>query len=97
MFESVGDLNAQHTVWSCSSDNTRGRDILNLIDDKGLLLLNNGTLTHSSFSYNTRETFDVSFVSPDSFPSSNWTVLDNMGSDDLPVLIEFNETIYKLQ
>ncbi|GIY89670.1 hypothetical protein CEXT_137291 [Caerostris extrusa] len=49
----IGDLNAKHTVWG-SSDNTRGCDLLNLIDDNGFLFLNDGTPTHSSFSYNTR-------------------------------------------
>ncbi|GIY48681.1 RNA-directed DNA polymerase from mobile element jockey [Caerostris darwini] len=87
----VGDLNAKHTVWSCSNDNTRGCDLLNLIDDKGFLFLNDGTPTHSSFSYDTRETLDVSFVSPDIYPSCNWPVLDHIGSDHLPVLIEINK------
>ncbi|GIY22810.1 RNA-directed DNA polymerase from mobile element jockey [Caerostris darwini] len=87
----IGDLNAKHTVWGCSSDNKRGCDLLNLIDDKGFLFLNDVTPTHSSFSYNTREALDVSFVSPDNSPSCNWSVLDNIGSDHLPVLIEFNK------
>ncbi|GIY25835.1 probable ATP-dependent RNA helicase DHX37 [Caerostris darwini] len=89
----IGDLNAKHTVWGCSSDNTRGCDLFNLIDDKGFLFLNDGTPT-PSFSYNAREALDVSFVSPDIHPSYNWSVLDNIESDHLTALIEFNKRQY---
>ncbi|GFW27703.1 hypothetical protein TNCV_765851 [Trichonephila clavipes] len=50
----LGDLNAKHTLWGCSEINKRGEDLLDFFDDWALLVLNDGTPTHSSFSYNTK-------------------------------------------
>ncbi|GIY99611.1 hypothetical protein CEXT_805241 [Caerostris extrusa] len=36
----IGDLNAKHTIWGCSSDNTKGCDLLNLPYLSKLILSN---------------------------------------------------------
>lgn len=84
----LGDLNAKHHSWGCSSCNDRGRDLLKVVDDESLMFINDGSPTHFSFSYNTAEALDISIVSADLYPKSRWTVLNNIGSDHLPVLIE---------
>ncbi|XP_054706435.1 uncharacterized protein LOC129216258 [Uloborus diversus] len=86
----LGDLNAKHPNWGCSNSNARGNALLNLADDKSFLFLNDGSPTHSSHSYNTKEALDISIVSPDIYPQCNWTVLSNIGSDHYPILIELD-------
>ncbi|XP_071044154.1 uncharacterized protein [Parasteatoda tepidariorum] len=65
-------------------------DLLDLTDSKSFLFLNDGTATHSSFSYSSTEELDVTFASSDIFPSCSWKVLDSVGSDHLPILVEIN-------
>ncbi|GFY35459.1 hypothetical protein TNCV_195521 [Trichonephila clavipes] len=43
-----------------------------MIDDSGFCFLNDGTPTHSSYSYATVEALDVAVVSPNVFPGCNW-------------------------
>ncbi|GBO03213.1 hypothetical protein AVEN_215432-1 [Araneus ventricosus] len=62
-----------------------------MIDDKGFITLNDGTHTHYSYSYNSKEALDISFVSPDLDPSCTWKVQENIGSDLLPILIELKK------
>lgn len=87
----LGDLNAKHPIWGCSSANPRGNDLLDMIDDKSFIILNDGTPTHFSYSYTTKEALDITFASPEMRPGCSWKVLENLGSDHLPVLIEFKK------
>ncbi|GFR19186.1 hypothetical protein TNCT_665951, partial [Trichonephila clavata] len=56
----VGDLNAKHTIWGSSCNNDRGEDILQMMGHTEFMILNDGTPTHSCFSYNTPEALDIS-------------------------------------
>ncbi|GFU71261.1 probable RNA-directed DNA polymerase from transposon BS [Trichonephila clavipes] len=58
------------------------------MDDSAHLALNDGSPTYSSHSYHTEEALDVSIVSSDIFPFCKWTVLQDIGSDHLPILVE---------
>ncbi|KAF8766539.1 putative RNA-directed DNA polymerase like protein [Argiope bruennichi] len=87
----IGDLNAKHSAWGCSGDNDRGIDVLQMMDDNEFIILNVGSHTHSSFSYNTSEALDISMTSAELVPQCSWSVLDNIGSDHLPILIELNK------
>ncbi|GFW41877.1 RNA-directed DNA polymerase from mobile element jockey [Trichonephila clavipes] len=58
------------------------------MDDCAHLALNDGSPTYSSHSYHTEEALDVSIVSSDIFPFCKWTVLQDIGSDHLPLLVE---------
>ncbi|GBO16873.1 hypothetical protein AVEN_148339-1 [Araneus ventricosus] len=62
-----------------------------MIYDKGFITLNDGTYTHYSYSYNSKEALDIVFVSPDLGPSCKWKVQENIGSDHLPILIELKK------
>lgn len=86
----LGDLNAKHPNWGCSTSNARGNALLNLVDDRSFLFLNDGSPTHSSHSYNTKEALDISIVSPDIYPLCKWTVSSNIGSDHHPILIDLD-------
>lgn len=87
----LGDLNAKHPIWGCSMANSRGNELLDMIDDRSFTILNDGTPTHFSYSFNTKEALDISIVSSDISPGCRWTVLENLGSDHLPVLIELKK------
>ncbi|GFU69009.1 hypothetical protein TNCV_3785301 [Trichonephila clavipes] len=86
----LGDLNVKHFMWGSSGINSRGVDLLNLVDDKGFVFLNDGSPTHYSHSYNSKETLDVTIVSPDLSPACTWKVLENLKSDHLPIRFELN-------
>ncbi|GFQ83843.1 RNA-directed DNA polymerase from mobile element jockey [Trichonephila clavata] len=88
----LGDFNAKHPLWGSSVANDRGNELSNLLDDHAFCVLNDGTPTYCSHSYDSRDALDVSFANPDIFPSCSWTVLDSVGSDYSPVLIELSHT-----
>ncbi|GFV78719.1 RNA-directed DNA polymerase from mobile element jockey [Trichonephila clavipes] len=83
----LGDLNAKHQSWGCSTNNDRGNDLLNADDDRALIFLNSGLPTHTSFSYGTSEALDITLVSPELHPHCDWDILSSIGSDHLPILI----------
>ncbi|GFY14826.1 hypothetical protein TNCV_648691 [Trichonephila clavipes] len=87
----LGDLNAQHPIWGCSTANLRGNELLDIIDDKCFSILNDGTATHFSYSYNTKEALDISITSSDLGPCCKWTLLKNLGRDHLPILLELKK------
>ncbi|GIY17749.1 putative RNA-directed DNA polymerase from transposon BS [Caerostris darwini] len=86
----LGDLNAKHTAWGCALANNRGQDLENLSNDKAFLFLNNETYTYRSHSYNTTDALDLTISSPDLFPYCSWKVVDYVGSDHYPILIELD-------
>ncbi|GIY36400.1 hypothetical protein CDAR_235741 [Caerostris darwini] len=89
----LGDLNAKHTAWGCALANNRGQDLENLSNDKTFLFLNNGTHTYRSHSYNTTDALNLTISSPDLFPYCSWKVVDYVGSDHYPILIELDYDI----
>ncbi|GFW35754.1 hypothetical protein TNCV_4436011 [Trichonephila clavipes] len=84
----VGNLNAKHNSWGSVINNKRGVELHNLMDDSAHLALNDGSPTYSSHSYHTEEALDVLIVSSDIFPFCKRTVLQDIGSDHLPILVE---------
>ncbi|UYV85154.1 hypothetical protein LAZ67_X004755, partial [Cordylochernes scorpioides] len=86
----VGDLNAKHQLWGCSTPNPRGKILSNLFDDNAFMCLNDENPTHHSYSYNTAQALDISFSSPDIFHKCKWQILKSIGSDHLPILIEIS-------
>ncbi|GFY11169.1 probable RNA-directed DNA polymerase from transposon BS [Trichonephila clavipes] len=85
----VGDLNAKHPSWGCSCSNARGEELLQLLDDTESMILNDGTHTFTSYSYNTSAALDIAITSSELFPQCSWRVLDTIGRDHFPVLICF--------
>ncbi|GFW73091.1 probable RNA-directed DNA polymerase from transposon X-element [Trichonephila clavipes] len=85
----VGYLNAKHPSWGCSCSNARGEELLQLLDDTESMILNDGTHTFTSYSYNTSAALDIAITSSELFPQCSWRVLDTIGSDHFPVLICF--------
>ncbi|GIY16392.1 putative RNA-directed DNA polymerase from transposon BS [Caerostris extrusa] len=57
---------------------------------KAFLFLNNGTHTYRSYSYNTTDALHLTISSPDLFPYCSWKVVDYVGRDHYPILIELD-------
>ncbi|UYV69425.1 hypothetical protein LAZ67_6003539 [Cordylochernes scorpioides] len=55
----LGDLNAKHQLWGCSTPNPRGKILSNIFDDNAFMCLNDGNPTHHSYSYNTAQALDI--------------------------------------
>ncbi|GFS50753.1 RNA-directed DNA polymerase from mobile element jockey [Trichonephila clavipes] len=88
----IRDLNAKHTSWGCSVNNSKGCALLYAADDRAILFLNDGSPTHHSFSYNIVEAHDIALASVDVFTFCHWAVLGNIGSDHLPIKIELKKS-----
>ncbi|GFW40135.1 hypothetical protein TNCV_5118181 [Trichonephila clavipes] len=58
-----GDLYAKHPTWGCSCTNAGGEELLQLMDDTESMLLNDNTLTFTSYSYNASEALDIAITS----------------------------------
>lgn len=86
-----GDFNAHHTIWGCGAISSRGRDLLDAIDDNNLVVLNSGQVTTVGSHIRRPNGLDLSFVSPTIAMSCDWSVHnDPLGSYHLPVLITLN-------
>ncbi|GFS76968.1 putative RNA-directed DNA polymerase from transposon BS [Trichonephila clavipes] len=85
-----GDFNAKNTTWGSTITNARCLELSNLVNDKAFLSLNEGTHTFRSNSYGSTDILDLAFISPRLFPYSSWRVLDNIGSDHYPILVEID-------
>ncbi|GFU80277.1 hypothetical protein TNCV_3520541 [Trichonephila clavipes] len=83
----LGDLNAKHQSWGCSTNNDRSNDLLNAADDRALIFLYSGLPTHTSFSYGTSEALNITLVSPELHTHCDWDILSSIGSDHLPIFI----------
>ncbi|GFY61509.1 putative RNA-directed DNA polymerase from transposon BS [Trichonephila inaurata madagascariensis] len=83
----LGDFNAKNTTWGSTITNARGLELSNLVNDKAFLCLNDGTHTFRSNNYGSTDVLSLTFISSGLFPYSSWRVLDNIGSDHLPILV----------
>lgn len=87
----AGDFNAHHTAWGSHSVTPRGRDILDVIDDNGLVLLNTGELTTVGTPTWRPSALDLTVVSPSLALSCDWSVHnDPLGSYHLPVILKIS-------
>lgn len=82
-----GDFNAYHTAWGCNRVNTRGREVLEIINNNRLIILNDGEMTTVGSDRWQRNALDLTVVSPSISLSCNWSVHDDpLGSYHLPVI-----------
>ena len=84
----LGDFNAHHLAWGCSSNNTRGRILNTALDDHQLVFLNDPTPTYQRFSIERPEqsVIDLSISSPTIAPFFKPEVqIDTYFSDHFPI------------
>ncbi|GFY41271.1 putative RNA-directed DNA polymerase from transposon BS [Trichonephila inaurata madagascariensis] len=77
-------------TWGSTITIARSLELGNLVNDKAFLSLNDGTHTFRSNSYGSTDVLDLTFISPGLLPYYSWRVLDIIGSDHLPILVEID-------
>lgn len=88
----LSDLNSHSPQWGCTYLNTRGREVEKWLDSSNIVLLNDGTHTHTSFSHNMSSAIDLSFCSPDLGAALSWEVnYFPHDSDHHPIRVNFLE------
>ncbi|CAG9581971.1 unnamed protein product [Danaus chrysippus] len=87
---SLVDFNAHHTFWGCSRIDSRGRAIMDSMDDHDLILLNNGQPTTIGSHMWKPNGLHLTMVSSSLFLSCDWQVhQDPLGSYHLPTITKF--------
>ncbi|CAG9557707.1 unnamed protein product [Danaus chrysippus] len=85
-----GDFNAHHTFWGCSRIDSRGRAIMDSMDDHDLILLNNGQPTTIGSHIWKPNSLDLTMESSSLFLSCDWQVhQDPLGSYHPPTITKF--------
>lgn len=89
----VGDLNAHHTIWGSRDISSRGRIVMEFIEENSLAVLNTGEPTHVNHSNGSFSCIDVAISSTDLAGQLEWTVSEDFhGSDHSPTFIAFPGT-----
>ena len=88
----AGDFNAHHTVWGCSSVDSRARDIIDVMEENDLVLLNDGSPTTIGSNLWRPNGLDLTMVSSSLVLSCEWQVVDSPlgGSYHLPTVTKYN-------
>jgi len=90
----LGDFNAHHSLWGCSSQNSKGNLIENLLLNHPLTILNNKQHTYIHPATGSSSAIDLTFVTPSLSLNYSWKPLDDLhGSDHLPILLSSNNSI----
>ena len=84
-----GDFNAKSRSFGANREDAAGRKLVENIDQDGLILLNNGEPTMVPQLNRTTSPLDLTIVSPEIAPATEWTVLDDpYGSNHFPIIIK---------
>ena len=85
----LGDFNCHHPLWdSRVTSDPRGEEVFDWVIPSDLLFLNNSdTLTLLHRSSGSRSFPDISFAPSSLALSCSWEVLQDLGSDHLPILL----------
>ncbi|XP_024086357.1 uncharacterized protein LOC112128432 [Cimex lectularius] len=93
----LGDFNSDNTMWGSETTDSRGDRIEDIIDEYGMVLLNNGNPTYISIYTGRFSAIDLSFACPSIAASLSWNTLnDEYNSDHVPIIIEttIRNTLY---
>jgi len=88
------DFNAHHSLWGCSSQNSKGNLIENLLLNHPLTILNNKQHIYIHPATGSSSAIDLTFVTPSLSLNYTWKPLDDLhGSDHFPILLSSNNSI----
>lgn len=91
-----GDMNAHHVAFGCHSNDSRGNDVLNILDQNDLCILNTGSPTTVSRPNWNQSAIDITCVSPVLAPLCEWNVHDDaMGSYHYPTITDIYTSVEK--
>ena len=90
----AGDANAHHDLWfSRLPGDARGEELAEVIDDNNLVIMNQNKHTRRPYDTTSRESSpDVTVVTTDIAPFTEWDTLDFKLSDHFPILITVEST-----
>ena len=82
----LGDFNAYHPLWGCSSVDARGQILESFISGSDLIVMNNGAPTHPNTL--TDSAIDLSLCSPLVSEDFEWNTLPSvLDSDHFPIIL----------
>lgn len=86
-----GDFNAHNALWGSSKNDNIGNQILNVVDNLGLVILNNGNATRLQHPSQEKSVVDITMSSSDLANKISWdTYADTLGSDHFPITMEIS-------
>lgn len=84
----LGDINGKHVLWGGAVADPHGLTFEQLLLDRDICLLNDGSATHFHVQTGTSSAIDVSLCSSVVTPDLTWRALDDLhGSDHFPIVI----------
>jgi len=85
-----GDFDSHHTLWGSTHNDSKGRALVDFLDNNNLVLLNDGSGTRICRNGNLSP-LDLTFASPSISRKCAWTVLsDECNSDHFPVMTQID-------
>lgn len=93
-FVILGDFNAHHPYWGGKQTDTKGLELFNCVENRNVVLLNDGTGTRCNPCNLELSPIDLSFCSPNMASKINWSVdlSSSYGSDHHVVTLSINYT-----
>jgi ribonuclease HI len=80
----TGDVNAHNNIWDpgAQNNNRMGTILENFVNDKGLVILNTGEMTHYSMAYNSLSAIDLTVCTADLATELGWYVVGDLHNSD---------------
>lgn len=92
------DINARNGLWGSERTDMRGRMIEEVLEERNLNILNDGSPTHVSFAYGTESAIDLTFCTPALQGNLEWfSSGDNFGSDHYPLLLRMTGPCMRIE
>jgi hypothetical protein len=89
----LGDFNAHHTLWGCSSTDSKGKEIADFLLSSNLCLCNDKRSTYIHPATGSRSTLDLAMCDPALYLDFDFSVYaDSCGSDHFPVILKASTT-----
>jgi len=84
----LGDFNAHSTEWGCSKNDSKGKMISDIMLQRNLSLLKDGSATYLHPGSGSQSAIDLSICDPLLYLDFSWKVHDDLcGSDHFPIII----------
>jgi ribonuclease HI len=89
----TGDINAHNPIWGSRTHNQRGRIFERFVEEKGLVILNTGEMTHYSSAYGTLTAIDLTVATAELALELDWHVVNDLhNSDHYPTITSVTST-----
>jgi len=86
--------NAHSTKWGCLKNDSKGKMISDLLRQRNLSLLNDGSTTYLHSGSGSQSAVDLSICDPSVYLDFSWKVHDDLcGSDHFPIIIHSDRAV----